>query len=149
MTDLLWKLIDVFLIGVNANLASTQKLPLIGEKLLYKSLGVYPWILALILLASLFTLFIGFCRNKSFDARRIYHSMKRKLFMDAFLRFTLEIYLKLFHQSLSVTVWFGVASSAVIYSFHAGFMVICLVILIAITTYIAKNREKFDKKEKT
>ena len=54
-------------------------------------------ILLILVLAACATAVAGAFRRKSFEARRFFNSMKRKLFLDAFLRFFLEIYLRLTH----------------------------------------------------
>jgi F0F1-type ATP synthase assembly protein I len=64
---------------------------------LAKSLGVYPWILVVLLLAAFVCAVTGLLRRKSYDARRINSSLRKKLWLDAFTRYCLEIYLRLTH----------------------------------------------------
>lgn len=112
-----------------------------------KSLGVYPWILIVLLLAAFVCAVTGVLRRKSYDARRIYSSLRKKLWLDAFTRYCLEIYLRLTHQSLAVVVWLGVSMSPIVFSIHAVALVMCVALPIAMTIAIARNRSKLDLRE--
>jgi hypothetical protein len=114
---------------------------------LAKSLGVYPWILVVLLLAAFVCAVTGVLRRKSYDARRIYNSLRKKLWLDAFTRYCLEIYLRLTHQSLAVVVWLGVSMSPIVFSIHIVALAMCVILPIAMTIAIARNRSKLDLRE--
>ena len=77
---------------------------------LAESLGIYPALAVLILIAMIYTFVLKKCKAKSVKMRRQYNSLNRKLYYNTLLRYLLEIDLKLTHQSFAV-VWFVGLSS--------------------------------------
>jgi len=126
----------VFVQGITVDQNEEPLNPAIGEKNLAKSLGLFPWILAFLFLITGITLIVMIFRKKSYDARRFFHAMSKALFYNSFIRYVLEIFFRLSHQTFAVAILFGVSRSAPIFSIHTAFAVICGVIAIGIPIFI-------------
>lgn len=113
--------------------------PLIGETNLLRSLGLYPWIFALFIFLTVATFVMFAMRKLSFDVLRIYLAMKSVMIFNAFLRFAIEIFLRLFHQSLAVLLLYGVSKSAPVFSVHAVGAFISFVIILTIMVFLCVN----------
>ena len=62
LTNLFWKLVEVFYIGVTVDSKAPVLNEMIGEKNLAKSLGLYPWILVALLITAFVTAIVGLFR---------------------------------------------------------------------------------------
>jgi hypothetical protein len=97
---------------------------------------LFPWILALLFLITVLTGVLAIWRKKNYDARRFFHSLSRTLFFNSYIRYVLEIFFRLSHQTLAVAILYGVSKSAPIFSVHTVFAVICGAIAIAVPVFI-------------
>ena len=130
-TDFIWAAWDVVVSGSSADSDTTAyesarvKL-LVDDTSVLRSTGIYPIVLAVIVLLMIYAGFLSCCKNASLGLNHHYKQLRRKLYWNSLLRFYLEVDLKLAHQALAVS-WFLGAANTLQFSVHAflgGFLVV-------------------------
>jgi hypothetical protein len=145
-TDVLWELVSTWTTGSATKkvaIADLNKYPAFvkDEDNLAKALGVYPWLLVLIIVAMIYTLALKKCKSRNLKLRRQYNSLNRKLYFNTLLRFALEIDLRLTHQAVSV-IWFVGLASLQVSALHGVFAVACILFPAGVLWFLLKNRTK-------
>lgn len=149
-TDVLWNIYEYAVYGeehFRVPFSEANKYPeFIDEKdNLVKALGIYPFLLLLILCTMIYTCVLKKCKSKNTKVRRQYNSLNRKLYYNTLLRFCLEIDLKLAHQAISVTYFVGLASlsTSVIHGFFALFV---LIFPFATVFFLLRRRDRLPER---
>lgn len=101
-TDIVWNMYEIARYGENWNrkpISEVDKYPVFVDEPhnLAKAMGVYPFLLILIVFAMIYTFMLKRCKAKNIKMRRQYNSCNRKIYYNTLLRFGLESNLKLTH----------------------------------------------------
>ena len=144
-TNFIWAAYDLVVEGLNFNLEKETYENswieyLVDEPNLLRSLGVYPALFVLVILAMLYCSILSFCKNSNLSIRRQYLQLKRKLYWNSLFRFYLEIDLKLTHQAIAVA-WFLGMNNILQFSMNAAISIILIVAPFCILWFLLSRQD--------
>jgi len=144
-TDFLWSAYDLVVEGLGIKLDDEKYESkwikyLVGDPNLLRSLGVYPIIIILVLLAMAYCSILALGRNSNLSIRKQYIKVKRQLYWNSVLRLYLEIDLKLTHQALAVA-WFLGASNVLRFSLNAALSLVLIAGPFLVLRFLIKEKD--------
>ena len=119
---------------------------LVDEPNLLRSLGVYPLLFLIILLFMLYSSILAFGKNNNLSVRRQYLNLRRKLYWNSFLRFYLQIDLKLTHQAIAVA-WFLGMTDFLRFSLNSALSLVLIAAPFCILWVLVSNKDSLMDRE--